>query len=767
MLPAMSSARAARGMPRRGRSRAVPALAAGALSLIGLVLAVVFSQRGSNDAVAPLDGALGGREGVTPELSDESGTGHEERSAIEADELEAAEQLGAADAAAAGRPPKEGEIRGRVVNAAGAPLAGARVVARFLATREFAMIDLELGKTERDVAEQVTGADGRFALIVPAAHPLDLVARCSGYGSVLAPRVYAGEEREIVLSAACVLSGRVVRARDGSPVEGVAMRGWSSPSSELFRGETDHSGRFRFEDLPEGPLTLTVEPNELAAPEWQRIELRAGETLEREIALQDGLVIKGRITDAQSGAAISDAVVYEGWTGRKRVRSGADGSYRLAGFGGPGVYDIHVHAEGYGKAVHQFPYLDPPTADLELDFALPPARRARGRVVDRRGEPIADAYVAALFSSIGVMEPQRTDWEATWSGTDGRFELASLHPELPHTLFVRKPGHGTVLYDFPPSERDSFEIVLPDVALPDPARVEGRVLDESGAPRPALPVVLYGWNADYLALSAGGSWGMDQGILDHYVGERSSRTDSLGRFQFDDLAAGRYTLRVDLTGQRDRVREGVERIVEVSEGAWVRDLELVLPSGLSIAGRVIVPDGRSLLGVTVRPKSSDNAIGQGVMTDADGAFELAGLAPGTYTLFANPTIFEEGAERYAGLEHHGIEAGARDVELVLPLAARLEGVILGADGAPFARAYVCAKNAEGRQVSGDVADLEGRFSMEVAADMPLRLEAQPTRPSDASPLGVERIGGDVDKASLEDVHAPASGLVLRLPAHSG
>ena len=736
------------------------ALSAAAL-VIALVLTVELSGSSPNDVDAVQAGAPSGPLEEAPLAAPEAPSSSRRRSPVGQREPGAAVHAGPAAEGANASPPATGPLTGRVVDEAGEPVPGARVGARFLATREFSMIDLEAKKAEREVAFDVTDRSGRFSLTVPAAHPVDVDARRDGFGTAYGRGFYAGEERELVLARAATFMGRLVRADDGRPVADVSLSGWSNDSrAELFRGTSGPGGSFRFDDLPPGPLTYRVQPEGLASPDWVTLELAAGQVLERTIKLEAGIVISGRVSDASTGAPIEGAEIWEGWFGRKRVPTAADGTYRLEGFGGPGVYDIHVHAAGYGNAAHEFNYTEVPSADVELDFALQPARRARGRVFDKAGSAVEGAYVAAVHSSFRNGE-QVTDWEATRTNALGQYVLPSLHPDLAHVLFVRKAGLGTVVYGFPADEFDLDVIVLPDVLMPAPARLEGTAVDEHGMPRAGVEVVLAGWNADAGSRGPGAPRTLETGLLDSYIGERQSATDSRGRFAFADVSKGSYQVRATASGGS----KGVILDVEVEEGAWIRDLELVLPLGLSIAGRVLDPEGQGLAQVFMRARSEETGEQHTVMSGPGGAFQFIELKPGRYHLIAEPTFLERGDDSppLAVVARRGVESGSTEVELVMPLAALVEGTVLGPDGAPVHGSFVFATDAGGRQVGWAVTDKSGAFSFNVAPGEPLRVIARPSEPSEESPFGFDVVGTEADGIVRHGVTAPAVGMTLQLP----
>ena len=651
--------------------------------------------------------------------------------------------------------PTVGKVTGRVVDETDQPIPGARVGARFLATIEFLLLDLEAKRDEREVAFAITNSDGYFSVEVPAAHPMTLEVGRTGFGTEHLPGVYAGEKRRIVLKREAIFAGRIVRADNGEPVPDVPMRGWSNSShATLFKGTSDDEGEFRFEGLSPGAISYEVNPSAMSSPAWVSTELVAGEISEHTIKLDAGITVFGSVTDASTGAAIEGAEIWEGWTGQKRVTSKPDGTYRLVGFGGPGVYDVHVHAPGYGNVAHEFATTGSFSQDIERDFVLEPARYARGRVLDHAGRPVEGAYVAAVHSSFGA-GAQLTDWEATRSDTNGRYEISSLHPGLRHALFVRKAGCATVVHGFPANEFEIPSIELPDVVLPAPARLEGVVVDEAGEPRADAKLVLSGWNAD--------AGTFDEGILDGYIGERRVAADSRGRFAFSDLPAGTFQLKVKVPGGGS----GAEREVEVTEAAWIRGVQVVIPRGLSIAGRVLDPEGMGVVQAFMTAKSEATGKDHTVMSGAGGAFKFSGLQPGLYQVSARAIFVERGDDRPALTNSYLDEVEAGDeVELTMQEAVRVEGVVKGADGAPYPNAFLSLLDAAGQQVGWTASDDEGAFVFMVPPGGPLRVRAQPTEPSETSQTGFASVGGEADRAQIEIAAAPETGLKLQLPVHS-
>ncbi len=604
----------------------------------------------------------------------------------------------------------------------GRPIAGAEVDVRRELHEEYSNLDLTVNRDAVEVGATTTGDDGEFAVAAPADLPLDVVVRAAGFASARRDHVFAGDHLELALDGAAILEGRVTRARDGAPVGGLRLRGWDKDTRvERLRGTTDPGGFYRFDDLEAGVLVLSLEPDALAAPGWQTIALARGERLRRDFELADGVVVHGVVTDAATGRPIPGAEVGEGWTYRKSTRADALGEYRLLGFGGPGVYDVHARAPGYGEAQHEFDHDALPVEDTRLDFALTPARGAHGVVVGPDGEPLAGVYCAAVASQ-WLDDLQHTDWESATSDAQGRFRFSSLNVRLRHQLLLRADGYGTRVYDFPDAELEG-DVDLGTFALRRGATLRGTLRTPDGAPLPGHELRLVGTNDDVLRLRADAT----EAHTSWYTEQRRSHTDGRGGFHFADVAGGSYELRVRLSGQRD---DALQHPVDVADGVDRDGIELVLDLGGSLAGRVLAPDGTPVVGIHVeaRPLAVESwrAVAR-VETRAEGRFAFAGLPDEELTLVCETDSYNwaHPDARLATNAPQRVRAG-QDGEVVLVLrdSVVLNGRVLRADGAPAAELTVhCYRAGTGHLLGWETTDADGRFAFELPADEQVDVEA--------------------------------------------
>jgi hypothetical protein len=129
---------------------------------------------------------------------------------------------------------------------------------------------------------------------------------------------------------------------------------------------------------------------------------------------------------------------------------------------------------------------------------------------------------------------------------------------------------------------------------------------------------------------------------------RTTSTDAEGKYEFNDLPAGRYMLNVSKGGyvslgygQRRPNEQG--KPIELAEGQVVEKVDLSLPRGSAITGRVLDEFGDPVAGITVQAMRYRFSNGQRRLvpaggspgtTDDLGQYRIYGLAPGEYAVSA-------------------------------------------------------------------------------------------------------------------------------------
>jgi hypothetical protein len=221
-------------------------------------------------------------------------------------------------------------------------------------------------------------------------------------------------------------------------------------------------------------------------------------------------------------------------------------------------------------------------------------------------------------------------------------------------------------------------------------------------------------------------------IIAEKQGERYAiATNSAGEAVFPDLSPGEYAVHAASDGDLPD-----DPTVHLNPKACV---EVNLFRALKITGRVITRSGLPASRIQVQFRSTANQFGDGLVTDADGHYELRILRPGEYYLGINlnhgatreepyPRWFHPGTEDPAAatkIEFSGRpETRVYDLTLPDPLPERtVDGVVVRADGQPPVRCLVFAFDAF-RNISAQAfPDPSGRFTMHLFAGTSYQLHA--------------------------------------------
>jgi len=658
---------------------------------------------------------------------------------------------------AAGR---DAVLRGRVVSdVLGSPLPGATVTITRRMHSEFWIPDTQEREARQPIVTAVTDDEGRFEVAVPTAVPLDVEASAHEHATVRRDHLFAGDDVVLRLTAAAILEGVLTLASDGSPVEGALVLGRDRRRVEQCRTRTDLAGRFLFEDLQPGLLTVEITPRDAAPPPSKRIELRAGGRSRLDLVLEAGVRIHGVVSDPE-GHPIASAEVGLGASYQRSVITDVHGWYEMVGLGGAKRRDLgglRARAEGYGTERKKLGEVEL-SQDTRLDFVLHPARIATGRVVDPDGAPIEGVYVAGVGSKT-VKGVSRSDWESAVTGSDGRFELTSLHVLIDHQLFLRKDGYGTRVYDFPADEGERERVDYGDLVLHPGGRIEGILRAQTGTPLPDHLVKLRGANEDL------GRFRPDAEALKKtwVTAVRHSRTDTQGRFHFADLPGGKLQVTASVRG---RPGSKAEETVELPEGGQVEGVELTLDLGDPITGVVRTSDGSPAVGVFVQVAGDEDQPRIRTSSGAGGRFELLGVTEemGEVELFTIVASYNwYNPDAHLGVSHRvTARAGDSDVVLELRELVSLTGKVEDAEGQPLAGVQVLAYQSGAARVPPAVltratSDDKGAFRLDLPEEGHVDLVTGTSRVDAAE--GSEP--ATPDPAVLEFVSSDAQGVVLR------
>ena len=367
------------------------------------------------------------------------------------------------------------------------------------------------------------------------------------------------------------------------------------------------------------------------------LEDQVAEARETEVAR--GGFISGRVYEqgTKKGVAGVRVLAEHGKHGGKTVvlskPSGQAGYYIIRGLD-EGTYVVRVaECPGYAQPrgyEREEVTLRPGEQAEGIDFVLRRSPRVLGRVVDSKGNPIADAEVIAWPNRTHQDDPLKL---TTRTAADGYFEIVGLDPENTFTPAAVKPGW--IHKPLPGLDPLSAAAEGLFITMYSQCSISGRVVDTSGQPLSDASVKMTrrGRSATASLVPA--------------------KTSSSGYFMKEGLLGGKYNIGVSPKGQ-----PGFHILtLELDHGEHLSDLTLIYDpdAGLKISGRVTDTRGRPVVNARIHAGGPTFA---NTHTDEDGRYVLKGLEEGRYSL----TVDHNG-HRY--LEGHWASAGATDVDLVL------------------------------------------------------------------------------------------------------
>ena len=645
-------------------------------------------------------------------------------------------------------------LHGTVYDDAGRPLPGATVF--LVPLDDLASADFERSRVLRErmvgrgrallpgvAASATTDARGEYAIAIDALYPAtyQAIARHPEYVPQSETWAWAPESAEIDfrLGPGEAIAGRVL-APDRSPVGGAEVQAFLdeerrgppilSPNVVADRDATDSEGRFRL-GVAGGRYRIVA-----AASGYSRAEVEgvhAG-TRDLEVFLGEGRNLLVKVLD-DIGEPIAGAEVallaggfgfgrggffgggflgpgggprggrgedrFGGLTRiRRRVQAperlgatGADGTVRFDELSS-GEYLVSVEKPGWVPKWESVE-LGEEAETREVQVSLEEGRAIAGLVKDPDGRPVPKAYVLVGEdrSEEDAQRRERLQRAEELRQRMGEID-PSLGPEERRRRFeeladeMRRLGGGPG--GFGPGGGGMFSVALPASDRPEP-----------------VPL-----------LRAAGACETDRG----------------GRFRFDTLAPGRYSLSV----QSDRFvvfrKDGIEL------GDAPVNLEIVLDPGLRLEGRVLSKDGGGPIpGAKIRAGTGFGFLAgdeRFATSDAEGAYRISGLLPGR---LGEVLVRAKG---YGVLVERGIEIrdGAPvERDFVLEPAAAIAGVVTDRHGNPILNAQVVAATVEERgggppffrmfgagrpSAARDRTDGEGRFFLaEVDPAPAVRIEA--------------------------------------------
>jgi protocatechuate 3,4-dioxygenase beta subunit len=567
------------------------------------------------------------------------------------------------------------ELAGRVVDEAGAPIAGAAVL-----LAESAGFTGSLSRWDARSGEDGwvrSDARGSFAVSVrPGAHELLVRAKGRAPRALHAYEPASGSPLSVVLEPAVEIRGRAVRA-DGAGVGGVQVYSWRALMGAPVVATTDDSGAFVLAGLAAGLYQVRASVEGRAFGEMLTAEAPATDV---RIELKPAGRVEGRVTSSRTRQPVDRFTV----TVESAQRGGVDGDIRGSEFptGAAGeepgrfsVLDVPygetaVVVMAPGFTGRRIPIVVSSDATPELEVALDPGFVLRGRASGEDADPLA-----------GVQVSGGGEWyehAAAQTNTQGEYELEGL-PAGSFELTFQHEGYRSTRRTVDVSRESRADVVLSRGVT-----VSGVVLSADGKAAAKA----------YVQASSSVA-GADEG---------SVPADSSGRFSMSGLSPGRYTFTASST-------DGGEAKAEDVDVEHTGPLRLVLTRARTavLIGRVIgLPPSAEDRFVFVEAKG-DQGSDRG-QVDATGAFRLEGVPTGAVRVSAVMTA-GDGSMRSSRVSALEIVAGTES-ETVIEFAndITVSGTVVR-DGLPAAGASVSFQSKSG-PLARALTDASGRYSVQ-------------------------------------------------------
>jgi len=543
----------------------------------------------------------------------------------------------------------------------------------------------------------------------------------------------SGAPLEITLARSAEIRGVVVDPQ-GAPIGGAevgASRGprpafgrWGDGSS---RTKTDADGTFRLAGVAPGTIALSAEHADWAASVPTPVEIAAGGVAEGVVlALRAGGTIRGHVYDdagePQAGRRIGlgeNAFAVMGMAfggddaGQTSDASGAftflhvtPGEYSVTAM--PSEDDLFDMMGGDGRdeeaVIGMFSKLvtervsvaDGAEAYVRLGAAPRRPVRVHGRVT-AGDQPVTDTRLFVVAEGGSILQGMKL---AT-TDPQGAYEVTVDRPGA-YSIGVQIDDDGGPGVEFPIDVPDADELRV-DLALP-LGGIEGIVYQPDGKPANSIPVSL------------------DQDGAAVRLGDMSSEwSDADGRFRFEHLRPGEYTLRAGGGGPFGamggaRGATGGARAVTIASGVNVRadevtgGVELRLTDGGRVEGTVRDAAGQPVVGAAVFVRDSKGRLLSRLSTtstDAGGHYEYRSVPPGEVTVSARSSdaaASDSAPTRVAAGE-------TAQVDLTVEPATTIVLIVEDEDGNEV-RARISVADERGFEVGGMLAQsaMEAAFS---------------------------------------------------------
>lgn len=540
---------------------------------------------------------------------------------------------------------RAGRIAGKVVDAAGKGVAGAKLgfSPKVTDTRQVRLM-MPMKAT--------TDATGAFEIEKLVAGATTVRVAAEGFARLTTTLEAPTQDAVIKLKGGgATIAGRVFDKDTGKPVAGamvmVVNEKAANTSMAAFgdapKTTTDSTGAYQLTGLEAGDYIAVCSgksyyPVGTSTPPYMpRVSVKADEVrTDFDLFMDHGRTIKGIVVETGTGKPVEGVKVaaqnYMTMIGRGSDGGGkyeettlADGTFELKNISvmpsGDGAFSASISVEkkdwtlikssGPRDNLHQgriWMRIEGESKVVERKFEISQGMRMNGIVVDRNGLPVADATVSPMvmrtnpYGGSNYDGPNQTT--AAKTGADGRFSV-NVVTGTRVGLLAKKDGVGQGKLDYVAiGTKEPAEVKIKLLS----ARIEGIALLDDSKPLAGVTV-----NAQLEVTNddGGGMWPT----------VATATTTADGRFVFDGLPPGS----IMLSGTHEEYVQSESPRETLSDGERKSGVKLLFVQGKVLAGRVLTAAGEPVSGAHINAYGSRTGRGDQTTSDENGKYRLKKL----------------------------------------------------------------------------------------------------------------------------------------------
>lgn len=421
------------------------------------------------------------------------------------------------------------------------------------------------------------------------------------------------------------------------------------------------------------------------------ISLDAGPTNSLTVEMVSAPMITGLVRDPAGSPAPGLRVDLFPFMGRSELEITTDGkgAFRMSGdLSDYGNSDIPVYALVRDIKRNLVAMREVENGATNLDIRLQPGLVIGGKIEDVNGKPIAkgSASVILIVSRRGssLDQPIQTD-------AQGRFEIAALPPGTDHRFYVNvsAKGFGSASKQVTASDSETNRIELETFVLRvADRRMAGRVVDADDKPVTGASITMFGDGQP----------------------QNSARTDSQGRFAFNEVCEGTVQLSANFESARASTHAeagDTNVVVRLGENSQTVDGSM---RAIRLHGTVTDPAGVPVAGLALKIYPSAGSQ-EGTKTDTNGNFKITWIPANFGSQTPMFCLLARDPERNLGACAE-LEDGVTNVDLRLQPGLSFSGQVQDVDGKALSNATVRVvfwTGNSGEWLDPVKADAQGRY----------------------------------------------------------